>query len=407
MPPKKSHSGSDFENRPFEAYVERVNPNAEQIDVDSVVGPDSPQVTHPMLGIASWIRALPDKGATVLLLPLAGGSMRRGMLGYYSRSARENIERYNKSRGVYKPLKPGEWELMTPGLAHVYGRANGTLHMRGGPNQMTMDSKKLSTVIRSAAHRRQLHQNTAAEVMDEERFGVVQRNVSTDKPDSWVKIPINGTTTEKDSKGNAKTTSFAKEYTRMFGRDGTRLVAYQEGDCVDDTGKALKQQRTGKSLRAYREYYTDSGAVGQQFQIDEKANVLVQNTGKQIDLIAATATLTAELQKMVVAIEKNLSMEAGGSVDIRAQSSGRFSGSKATLLGPDPAPVNSAVKGNELVASVLAPLISTVGAIFTQLGTVVTLGIPTCNMLQAAGPAITALASVLPSILSTNVKVSQ
>lgn len=406
MPPRKIHSGSDFDTKPFEAYVERVNPNAEQLDVDSVVGPDSPQIAHPMLGPASWIRALPEKGSTVLLMPLAGGSLRRSIIGYYSRAARENIKRYNENKGIYKPLKPGEWELMTPGVAHIYGRANGTLHMRGGPNQVTLDAKKLSTTSRSPTHIRQLHQNTSAETMDEERFGVVQRNVSSDKPDSWVKVPINGPTTETDSKGTVKTQSFAKEYTRLFGRDGTRLAAYQEGDCIDDDGTRLKQQRTSKNLRAYREYYTDSGAIGQQFQIDEKGNVLLQNTGKQLDVVAATATLTAELQKLLVTVERSLAMEAGSSVDIRAQSSGRYSGSRATLLGPDPAPVNAAVLGTALVGTLLTPLLSTLGASFMQLSTCKILDLATQNTMLAAGTAINAMVSLLPALLSKNVKVS-
>ena len=407
MPNKKSQSGSDYDTKAFDAYVERVNPNAEQLDVDSVVGPDSPQIAHPMLGPSSWIRAMPEKGSTVVMLPMAGGGMRRVVLGYYSRAATENIKRYNASKGVYKPLKAGEWELMTSGIAHIYGLENGSLKIRGGANQITLDSKKLSTTTRSPTHVRQLHQNVSTEVLDEERFGAVQRNVSSDKPNSWVKVPINGTSTEKDSKGNTKTTSFAKEYTRIFGRDGTRLAAYQEGDCVDDEGKNLKQGNTGKNLRAYREYYDSIGAVAQQFQIDERANVLLQNTGKQIDIYATTAALTMELQKLTATISKTVNVNAGSSMELRAQNTGRFSGGTSTILGPDPAPVNAAVKGTELVSAVLLPLIATVGAVFTQLSSVVTLGVPMQNTLAAAGTAIAALVSVAPSTLSNNVKISQ
>jgi len=114
-----------------------------------------------------------------------------------------------------------------------------------------------------------------------------------------------------------------------------------------------------------------------------------------------------ELQKLTATISKTVNVNAGSSMELRAQNTGRFSGGTSTILGPDPAPVNAAVKGTELVSAVLLPLIATVGAVFTQLSSVVTLGVPMQNTLAAAGTAIAALVSVAPTTLSNNVKISQ
>lgn len=412
MAPKTSPSASDFESKPFEAFVNRTNPSKETLEVDSPVGVDNVQIPHPMLSNDAWIRAIPERGARVVTVSTAGGTLRRAVVGYYSRATAEYLTRYRQGQGLYKPLRPGEWDLMTPGVAYIHGTAEGKLHLRGGLIHGTLDPKKLKVSWRSPTHVRELHQKLDNAVVDEERFGVVIRHKTAQEKDRWLRAP-------------GSETSFAKEYLRILGRDAKRLAAYLEGDLFNDTGKELKHTSTGRKLRALREYYTAEGETTWQLEVDdEKGATRWKGLADKIDVLQQAAEVTMSLLKVVQTISQSLNISAGSSIDISAATTGRYSGTQSTVLGPSPAPVDAVIKGTTFNATVMAPLLTQLSGFFTTAaGVFSALAVP-----PPAGPAdhvaakplfaslaatLTAMstamgppAAALPSTLSVNVKVS-
>jgi len=405
--PRKPHAQQGYENKPFENTVTRVNPTQEKLHVDSTGGTDEVRVAHPMLGVNAWFRALPDKGANVITQSMAG-TIRRAHVGYLSRTAVEYIRRYNAGVGVYKQLEEGEWDAMTPGVAHLYGTSNGKLWLRGGAVYSCLDSRRLHSLTRAPTHLRQLHQNLHNEVEDEERFGVVQRNLTASTKWRWVKVPITSTTSETDSRGNTKTTSFAKEYLRIFGRDGQRLAAYQEGDCFDDTGNQLKQDNTGRNLRAYREYYDATGNIASQWKLDEQGDELWNTLAERLDIVADEAVLNAALKQMIVRLSDLCDIRSDSNIGVLADTLAHFGGQQSTIVGPDTAPIDSAVKGTTFVSNILGPLLTMVASAFSTIGNDPTMMAHSASYYacKIAGVSIAALAALIPNILSTNVRIS-
>jgi len=405
MPPKISPSAQGFEDKPFEGQIYRTFPGQEKVTVNSATGYDDVNVGHPMLGPNSWIRTMPEKGARVVTVSTAGGMLRRIMVGYTSRAAAEYISRYKQGSGLYKELKPGEWDLMTPGVAHIHGTVDGKLFLRGGLTHGELDPKKLHSRWRAPTHRRDLHLQQDEAVYDEERFGVVVRHKSASERHRWLRAPSNSD-------------AFAKEYTRVFGHSDNRLALLMEGDCFDDEGSEIKHDTTGKRMRHLRELYDDGGDPVYQVQIDEEGSILLDGAASKIKVQQASADTSIDLYKMATKALLSVSLEAGTSMDATARTTGRFSGSAQTILGPDPAPINPVIKGQQFVTSVMVPFINTLIAHFEMAskpppptGPGPPEGSPfgaayKKNMAQLANQLKPLLGVLIPT-LSINVKVSQ
>jgi hypothetical protein len=267
------------------------------------------------------------------------------MVGYFTRSAAEYISRYRSGKGVYKPLRAGEWDLMTPGLAYIYGSTESKLYLRGGIVRGELDSKRLHSRWRAPTHRRDLHQQQDTKILDEERFGVVVRNKSTEEKHRWIHAPDSDT-------------AFAKEYLRILGRDGNRLAVLMEGDLFDDTGTKITQDSTGENLRALQEYYDASGNVVYQRQIDDGGSIKIDGKASSIEITENSADTSVELQKLSTNVSTSVNVSAGTTMEMKAQATGRFSGSVSTLLGPDPVPINMAVLGTMFMTTVMTPFIT-------------------------------------------------
>jgi len=349
--PPSSGSG-DFGDRPFETQVTAVNTESEQLTVDSIAGPDTVQIPHPMLSTNAWVRASPERGARLMIMGTAGTSMRRAPLGYYSRSATELIRRYRSGTGLYRPLEGGEFELMTPGVALVAGEIDGTLRLRGGVVHGELDSKRLRARWRAPTHVRELHQHNEDEIGDEERLGVVVRNLTNDQRNRPLRPP--GATGED--------AGFAKEYLRTFGRPSGRLSLYHEGDIFDDTGKPTKAW-SGRNARAYRELYDAAGSVTYRHEVDVEGSMQLRGTGSQIDVSESSADTSVSLQQLQVSLSQMLAMTAGTTAAIEAKATATFSGSLGTDLGPGPVrePV---LKGMTFVSSVMIPFITALSVHF-------------------------------------------
>lgn len=436
MPGQRSPSSQGYSDKPFEAYVDRVNPSNEKITVDSAAGPDDVVVPHPMLSTNSWVRALPEKGARVVSVSTAGGTLRRVVVGYFSRQAADLVTRYKNRVGLYRPLKAGEWDLMTPGVAYVYGTTQGKLYLRGGPTHMTLDPQKLHIRSRAPTHRRECHEKFDHEILDEERFGVVVRNTNPPaEKNRWLRAPD---TSKEEGESKAGTTinkqPFAKEYLRIFGRSGSRLAALMEGDLFDDRGQELKHSKTSRKLRLLRELYNKDGDVQYQLEIDdEKGAIALKGNADRIDITESGASTIIEMTKMLMKLSQSLDIQCQTSSKILAQTTAQYGGTTTTNLGPSPAPVDAVLKGTTFNATVMAPLIGALSGGGANIGTQIYKAaetmintikgppldpnlsplLPGLALLLAAGismqamsATVGALASALPPSLSTNVKTS-
>jgi hypothetical protein len=429
---KQSPSAQGFADKPFEAYVQNVNPSNEKITVDAAPGPDDVVVPHPMLSTNSWIRAMPERGARVITTSTAGGTLRRVVIGYFSRQAADLVSRYKGGVGLYRPLKAGEWDLMTSGVAYVYGTSQGKLYLRGGPVHQTLDPQKLHIRTRAPTHRRELHEKLDHEILDEERFGVVVRNTKLpDKKNRWLRAP-DTSKEEGESKSGATINkqAFAKEYTRIFGRSGKRLAALMEGDLFDDEGKELKHSKTSRKLRLLRELYDKEGEVQYQFEIDdEKGAIALKGNADRIDISEKDASTIIEMVKILIKLSQSLDIQCQTSSKILAQTTAQYGGSAGTNLGPSPAPIDFVIKGTTFNATIMAPFLSSLSAYFNSVSKIFTQmakpqaqgGLPDGTLSgsdlkpylasigatqTSVGPQLSALAAALAATLSTNVKTS-
>jgi hypothetical protein len=434
---KKSPSGQGFADKPFEAYVQRVNPSNEKITVDAAPGPDDVVIPHPMLSINSWIRAVPERGARVVAISTAGGTLRRVVVGYFSRQAADLITKYKSGEGLYKPLKSGEWDMMTPGVSYIHGTSKGRLYLRGGPIHQTLDPQKLHIRSRAPTHRRECHEKLDATILDEERFGVVVRNTQPpDKKNRWLRAPD---TTKMEGESKAGTTinkqPFAKEYLRIFGRDAKRLAALMEGDLFDDTGKELKHSKTQRKLRMLRELYDKEGEVQYQHEIDdEKGAIAIKGNADRIDITERDAAALIEMTKLLLKLSESLDVQCQTSSKVLARTTAQYGGTTQTNLGPSAAPIDFVIKGTTFNATVMTPLIAALVGGFKAVGAQanaagagllaatdpptflvkgpVAMGVAGAALnaigatLQALSGTVQALTSALPPSLSTNVKTS-
>lgn len=402
----KNDRKENFSNQPFEASVTSTDSQEESLDFDGATGPDTSRVPHPMLSPNSWIRALPESGARIIVSTVEP-ERRRATLSYYSRMVSEYIQRYNDGAGLYRPLKEGEWELMSPGVAQVFGTSKGRLYLRGGPIQHQLDPVKLRMRSRAPTYKRELHRNLDDKLENEERFGVVVRHKSPDKKNRWIQVPLVGETQEKDYRGDAKTRSFAIEYLRKFGRDGTSLVDIRQGDVFDETGTQIKMAQTNKPLRHMAHYYNVDASEKLSVEIDERNNAVVQTPGTQLQVLATQATLSARLAVLEIQTSSDIRINSNTTVNIRGNNTARIAGSTQTILGPDAVAINSVIKGNQLVSTVLAPLISLLIGLF-QGGSsqAVNSHASYKGLLKAAGAALSPLQGALIATLSSNVKTS-
>lgn len=373
MPGKKSPSAQGFSEKPFEAFVQNVNPNNEKITVDAAPGPDDVVVPHPMLSTNSWIRAMPERGARVITTTTAGGTLRRVVVGYFSRQAADLVSRYKSGVGLYRPLKSGEWDLMTSGVAYIYGTSQGKLYLRGGPVHQTLDPQKLHVRTRAPTHRRELHEKLDHEILDEERFGVVVRNTNPpSEKNRWLRAP-DTSKEEGKSKGGLKINkqAFAKEYTRIFGRSGKRLAALMEGDLFDDQGKELKHSKTSRKLRHLRELYDKEGEVQYQMEIDdEKGAIGIQGNADRIDITEKDASTIIEMTKLLIKLSQSLDIQCQSSSKILAQTTAQYGGTAGTNLGPSPTPVDFVIKGTTFNATIMAPLLAALTGYFNAVSQV-------------------------------------
>ena len=401
---RKRSTDEGLDTKPFEVTVTGVNSTEEAINVDGSTGPDTIRVPHPMLGPNSWVRSVPERGARLIMTALGEGGRRAG-LSYYSRQAAEYIKRYINGAGLYRPLKGGEWEMLTPKVAHVLGTVDGRLYLRGGPVQQQLDPVRLRIRARAPTHKRELHRHIDSELNNEERLGVVVRNLTPTKKNRWVQVVLEGESDETTYKGDSKTKSFAMEYLRKFGRDGTALVEVIQGDCFDAQGKQLTATKTGEKLRHRSLLWTKGADDNVSYEVDEQGSVALTAPGKRVDLEALVASLLVRVANLDAIITQSVNINSTNAMNLRADSTARIAGSGGTILGPDPSPVDHVIRGEAFVASVISPLLNVLVSLFSG-GSAAFDFNAFKPLLAAAATSLSPIQGAVAGTLSTNVKTS-
>lgn len=291
---------------PFVATITSVNPRTETMEVEHVGGPQTIRQLHPFLGRDVWHRVGTAPGQQVLLA-MRHDSKSPEATSYYQSMGRqdsgeERVQRYENGLDAYRPLAIGEQELASSGVAQAFFGRRPVLDVRGGAIRSWWDQDKLEHGTRAPTHVRQLHLNTAGEIGDEERFGVVSRPaMGTSGKSKWKSKYIDapagaaaaansaqsvssatdaaaGGTAPSQAELLAGTSSFAKEKLYVIraatGPQGT-IVDHREGHVIDDEGQPV-QGKTGKNLRLQKKYFGGVSQTPFMIQVDEDGNAYIE-----------------------------------------------------------------------------------------------------------------------------------
>jgi len=288
-------------NRPTEAVVESVSTETETIQASDFGGGGKCIVTHPFMGVRSWIRALPERGASVVL-SRRGDSAVSETAYYRSLDPARRVAKYRAGVGYYRAIDQGEFDMSSYGLAQVYGSRGGSLDLRGGITRGWFNNESLEVGFKAPLHVRQLHDHRYASLAGEERFGAVWRPTGL----------------QNDTRGWQEIDgSFAREYTRVLSFQGIPgvLVDYREGHVFEDDGSRANTPSAQPARR--RAIYYDSQGDNNLELMDESGNTwefLSSNAklGKQIDIpegshrIKVGVNIAMQADKDITATGQNL-----------------------------------------------------------------------------------------------------
>ena len=261
----------------FYSVISAVNAEVDTMTVDHFDGPRDTKILHPYLGTTSWHRVGPEQGMSVIMQSLLNSSEPEASVYYKQKSRTEpndtRIKNYNSNTDVYRPLREGEQELNSKGLAQIYLSRRPLVEIRGGTIRSWWDQDKLEHGSRAITHRMVLHKNASNLIGDEFRIGVVTRpgQSQTDSSSSKNKSYINTTFVKVNN-------SFAKELLYVI-NGGTStpavLVDHREGDVVDNTGKEVSPDTGASNAKLrYRKILYNSNSNKTEVQVDTKGNIL-------------------------------------------------------------------------------------------------------------------------------------
>lgn len=245
-------------DKPFAMFVNSVSSETEQMKVNYYANRDrAVNVPHPFVSIGSWIRAIPETGASYTAIFRADDSQPQA-LNTIQTDAVERWKSFKSGVGVYRPLLPGEIEVNSNGNAQTYWSRRPIIEHRGGVIQRIADQDKLSTLDAAPLHHKTLLTHKPSVLGDEERLGIVTRPLN-----SWeIKYP----------KINDK---YIAEHFMQLQNPGlqspTTLYHFQHGHVVDKDGIPIKNAWTQISLRSFVKWYANDDTFTTQ-EIDEKGN---------------------------------------------------------------------------------------------------------------------------------------
>ena len=238
------------EGAAFQGVVVGVNTRAEKATVSFFGGEKQADVLHPYIGVDSWIRIMPDSGSPVRAA-VHGDTKQVAMVEYAKGPNDVRMESYEEGTGsTYRPLKQGEIELQSSGLAKLHLSERGNIDMQAGPSWITLLNEKMQIEQMAATHRRALPWRDGADAMShEERFGVVVRpGLVTPAAERTV-----------DVAGAPATEYFRALYTPLTTVKDQQLVVHHEGNVLDNQGLPVAGGPAGLPLRAKSAWRTDAG----------------------------------------------------------------------------------------------------------------------------------------------------
>lgn len=334
---KMEQSRTGMMDAPFECTIQSVSSETDTMKITGPFGTRGFNVLHPYQGNSSWIRSMPD-GAQTVLVQFRSDTKVAEIVGYKSPSSSDRIQRYkapdDTEQGVigqlgaaavsalkgalglsaeeppepsankyeaYRPIKSGEHDVGSSGLAQVFWGDRGVLDTRACTVKQSLNHDRLEWFAKTAVHRKLLHHHASNKILDEERIGVVWRPVD----ESYTK--------RKWCKYKGK---FAKE--RSFHLlDGERkaLLWEREGHVFDDVGDLETCEDTGKPLRIKNIYYTVGGKLAATlgsreefvYQLDEEGNLVIdQPEGATTGLIFRTPKGSHQIE---IGVDYNITVD--------------------------------------------------------------------------------------------------
>lgn len=293
------------ESVPNTVLIQSYDPINDSVKLDTNKGDQIMTCYHPAVYSSSWIRCTPEIGTAVTMRTNADQSI---VIGTNSPGRDNRITAYANNLDLYRPLRGGEIEMHSAGIAQLYMSKNPVLELSAGIVKSWHDQIQLEYGVKAPLIRQVLSDTVFASIQDEVRFGYVARYTdNTQIKNNFIKL--------------ADQTTFAKEYTRVFTNDLQFLEDYRVGNVVDDDGTILVST-DNVALRVRHRYYTTSTDYVQ-LQIDENGTTLIEfpTTTKYVNLINKGDDITIKTKKNITieTQEENLRCNIKKNVQIQCK----------------------------------------------------------------------------------------
>lgn len=256
-------------NKAFQMSVSTVSTESEEAKV-SFYGNTDRQIflSHPFVSVGSWIRAMPENGATMV------GTFRVDEaspqpVASIQKQAKNRIQSYKNGLDLYRPLMPGEMEVSSSGRSQAFFARRPKQFQRAGLLARNIDQDRLAISDKAPIHTREFLQKTYDMMGDEERFGITYRNKNT-----WdIFFP------------KIKDNYCAEYYANLTNPSNTSpktLFQLHRGHVTDSKGIVINQIATGLPLRVQDKYYANDDTFTVK-EIDEKGNVFIRTAEAAIE----------------------------------------------------------------------------------------------------------------------------
>lgn len=303
----------ELSNRRDEYTSSVISAVSQETETISVSGFGDVLVPHQNVFGTSWIRSAPNAGQGV---KLAYDKKKKKFeaIGYEQPAdVAKKLDLYRNKQGVYRPLKPGEHEIVSSGGAVSFWGSQPFAETRVGPIRQTLDGLKLEATTKAPAHVLKLHSSRTDSIGDEIRFGVVKRPISANSEAYGLKAPISNPLLDMYHYG--------KEFLLNIKDDmsNSPLVDIRTGDVFEDQllpGFPFSLPKLGDNifpLRYWARFYNTiepgSLSVPDQYtevQIDTMGNMVV-NLSK---LALLGYTLNAPLGKIAMSCGLTMALDA-------------------------------------------------------------------------------------------------
>lgn len=246
------------ESSPTNVILEAYDPATDKIRVQTTKAETTIPCYHPAVYGSSWIRCTPEMGTTLITKTASNQYV---AIGTDAPKREERITEYNNNNDLYRPLRGGEIELHSAGLAQIYMSKNTYMELSVGPVRTWYDFQQLEYGIKTPLLKITNADVVYGELHDEIRFGYVSRSLDNIKlKNTFVKL--------------SDETTYAKEYCRIFTNNLQTLEDYRVGNVIDDSGNTVKSDEN-IPLRMQHIYYT-SPTESVTLQIDENGTTKLE-----------------------------------------------------------------------------------------------------------------------------------